>query len=56
MNLQETPEPTDEVSEQEGISLFVAPEVAEPLSDALVDVAQTPDGPQLELHRRDAAM
>ena len=55
MNLQEDPEPADEVSEQEGINLFVAPEVAEPLSNALVDVAQTPDGPQLALHRQDDA-
>lgn len=47
--LQEEPEATDEVSEQEGIRVFVAPEVAEPLSGLELDVASDEEGSKLRL-------
>ncbi|MPZ87829.1 MAG: hypothetical protein GEU81_07095 [Nitriliruptorales bacterium] len=52
MTLQEEPEPADEVSDQKGIRVFVAPEVAEPLSDLEVDVAETAEGPRLQLREQ----
>lgn len=47
--LQEEPEATDEVSEQEGIRVFVAPEVSEPLSGLELDVAEDEEGSKLRL-------
>lgn len=45
------PEPAagDQVSEQEGIKVFVAPDVAEPLADAVIDVQPGEGGPELIL-------
>lgn len=37
----------DQVSEQEGMKVYVAPEVAEPLADALIDVQPGEGGPEL---------
>lgn len=45
----EEPVDGDEVSEQEGTAIYVAPELAEPLSDSRLDVEDTPEGPQLTL-------
>ena len=45
----ETPEQGDEVGEQDGTNLFVAPEVAEPLSAALLDAEESPEGVRLTL-------
>ena len=45
----EGPSPDDQVTEQAGTRIFVAPEVAEPLSEAVVDLEDTPDGPQLAI-------
>ncbi|MGH3443441.1 MAG: hypothetical protein ACRDUY_15625 [Nitriliruptorales bacterium] len=45
----ESPIEGDEVSEQSGTELYVAPEVAEPLSDAIIDVEDTAQGQQLIL-------
>lgn len=43
----------DQVAEQHGTRLFVAPEVAEPLADAEIDIeAETPQGPQLVLRQK----
>lgn len=42
--LQEEPEPTDQVSEQEGIRVFLAPEVAEPLSELELDLEEDEQG------------
>lgn len=45
----EVPAEDDTVTEQQGTRVFVAPEVAEPLASAALDVEPTPDGPQLVL-------
>lgn len=45
----EVPADDDQVSEQEGTRLFLAPEVVEPLSAAALDVQDTPEGAQLVL-------
>jgi hypothetical protein len=34
----------DQVTEQEGLKLFVAPELADPLTDAAIDVTKADDG------------
>ena len=43
----EQPAEGDEVTQQHGTQVYVAPEVAEPLADSVLDVEQTPEGPQL---------
>ena len=50
----ETPEQGDEVGEQEGTNVFVAPEVAEPLSEALLDAEESPEGVRLTLKTESA--
>lgn len=47
--LQEEPEPTDQVTDQEGIRVFVAPEVTEPLAGLELDVAEGEEGSKLRL-------
>lgn len=53
--LQEEPEPTDEVNDQEGIRVFLAPEVSEPLSEFELDVAQEEEGARLQLQEQSAS-
>jgi Fe-S cluster assembly iron-binding protein IscA len=43
----ETPAEADQVTEQAGTEIYVAPEVAEPLSAAVMDVHDSDDGLQL---------
>ena len=43
------PAEDDQVSEQEGTLLFLAPEVVEPLASAALDVEQTTEGAKLVL-------
>lgn len=43
----EAPEQGDEVADQEGTRLFVAPEVAAPLAEAVLDTEETPEGDKL---------
>ena len=38
------PAPGDQVAEHDGLRLFVAPELAEPLSEAVMDVMAAQDG------------
>ena len=45
----EVPAEDDQVSEQEGTRVFLAPEVADPLSEVAIDVEQTPEGTKLVL-------
>lgn len=45
----ELPAEDDQVSEQEGTRIFVAPEVIEPLATAALDVEETPEGVKLIL-------
>ena len=49
------PERGDEVIEQDGLPVYVAPEVAEPLAAATIDVAQTPNGPDLVMKLEEEA-
>ena len=48
----EEPEDGDEVGEVEETRYFVAPEVAAPLADAILDAEPTAEGPQLTLKRQ----
>ena len=45
----EVPAEDDQVSEREGARVFVAPEVAESVSSAELDITQTEQGPALVL-------
>lgn len=45
------PQPQDEVAEQEGLPVYVAPELTEALGDATVDAQPTGEGGQLILKR-----
>lgn len=49
LTFAELPAEDDEVSEQEGTRIFVAPEVVEPLAAAALDVEETPEGAKLVL-------
>ncbi len=49
----EEPLEGDQVTEQEGTEIYVAPELAEPLADSVLDVEDTPEGPQLTLVPQD---
>lgn len=44
LGFADAPAQGDQVTEQEGIKLFVAPELAEPLTDAAIDVTKADDG------------
>lgn len=45
----EVPAEDDEVTEQQGLRVFVAPEVVGPLASAALDVEETPQGAKLVL-------
>lgn len=45
----EVPAEDDQVTEQEGTRVFVAPEVVEPLATAALDAEETPEGVKLVL-------
>lgn len=47
LDFVETPEDADQVIEQSGTEVYVAPEVAEPLSTAVMDVRQGEAGLEL---------
>lgn len=49
----EEPEQDDEVSEQEGVPVYVAPELAEPLSSSVMDVQEGPQGRELILRAQE---
>jgi len=44
LGFADAPAQGDQVTEQEGLKLFVAPELAEPLTDAAIDVTKADDG------------
>ena len=46
LGFTEAPLQGDEVTEQDGLKVFVAPEVAAPLQDAAIDVTPADDGSQ----------
>ena len=45
----EEPAEGDQVIVQEGTEIYVAPEVAEPLAESVLDVEDTAEGPQFAL-------
>ena len=45
----EQPEDGDQVTETDGTAVFVAPELAEPLSDSLLDVEDSDEGTHIVL-------
>ena len=49
----EQPADGDEVTQQSGTEIYVAPELAEPLATSMLDVEETPEGPQLALVPQD---
>lgn len=49
LRFSETPAEQDAVTEQEGMLMFVSPEVAGPLSSSALDVEETHEGVQLVL-------
>lgn len=50
----EEPADGDTVTEQAGTPIYIAPEVAEPLAEAELDLAETPEGPGLVIKPQDA--
>jgi Fe-S cluster assembly iron-binding protein IscA len=46
LGFTDSPAAGDQVTEQDGLKVFVAPEVAEPLQDAAIDVTPADDGAQ----------
>lgn len=53
LTFAEVPAEDDQVTERDGTRMFVAPEVAEPLSSAALDVEPTPQGAKLVLTPQD---
>lgn len=51
----EEPQDGDQVTETDGTAVFVAPELAEPLADSVLDVQQTEQGTELVLTSQGAA-
>lgn len=49
LGFSEEPSENDEVTEQAGTRIFIAPDIAEPLSDAVLDLEDTPAGSQLTI-------
>lgn len=49
----EEPADGDEVIEEGGTEVYVSPELAEPLAESMLDVEETPEGPQLALVPQD---
>lgn len=43
----------DQVTQKDGTDIYVAPELAEPLAESVLDVEDTPEGPQLTLVPQD---
>ena len=54
LTFAEVPAEDDQVTEQAGTKVFVAPEVAEPLAASALDVEETQAGPQLVITPRAA--
>jgi len=53
LTFAEVPAEDDEITEQEGTRMFIAPEVAAPLSTAALDAEQTPEGTKLVLTQQE---
>jgi Fe-S cluster assembly iron-binding protein IscA len=49
LGFTEAPAGDDVVTEQQGTQVYVAAEMVEPLAEAALDLADTPDGPTLTL-------
>lgn len=55
MGFAEQPEEGDQVTEESGTEVYVAPELAEPLAESVVDLQDTADGAQLVIMPQDEA-
>ncbi|HUH08203.1 MAG TPA: hypothetical protein VML96_10415 [Egibacteraceae bacterium] len=53
MGFVEEPLEGDQVTEQAGTHIFIAPEVAQPVSDSVMDLQQTEDGPRLVIRSQE---
>lgn len=53
LSFSDEPAEGDQVSEQEGTRLFVAPEVAGSLAESVIDIEETNQGSQLVVRPRD---
>lgn len=53
LDFVETPQEADQVIEQPGADVYVAPEIAGPLSSALMDVRAADEGLELVLREQD---
>jgi Fe-S cluster assembly iron-binding protein IscA len=56
LTFAEVPAEDDQVTEQQGTRLFVAPEVIEPLASAALDVEDTPEGAKLVITRQEPGL
>ncbi len=52
LDLVAGPQEGDQIGKTEAIEFYVAPEVAQPLDDAVLDALDTPEGIELMLKRR----
>lgn len=55
LGFSEEPADGDQVTEESGTEIYVAPELAEPLAESVVDLEDTPEGAQLVIKPQDAA-
>lgn len=55
LGFAEAPAESDEVTDHDGTTIFVAAEVAEPLAATILDVEDTPEGAQLVLRPQEGA-
>lgn len=53
LGFTEEPVEGDQVTDQAGTEIYIAPEVAEPLAGTILDIEQTPEGAQLILKPQD---
>lgn len=51
----ETPQEGDQLVEEAGTQIFLAPELVEPLSTMVIDVEDTPEGAQLAIRPQEDA-
>lgn len=55
LGFSEEPADGDQVTEEGGTEIYVAPELAEPLAESVVDLEDTPEGAQLVIRPQEAA-
>jgi Fe-S cluster assembly iron-binding protein IscA len=53
LGFTEQPADGDQVTEQAGTEVYIAPEIAEPLADSVLDIEDSEAGPQLVIRPQD---